>query len=78
VAHHGAILIPEDTVANRPSIPVKEIVGSSAALDEFTRRILSVPHSAIKAQLDAEKAAKRTSTKRSASRVSGASPKRAR
>jgi len=38
------------------------------AFIEFTRRILSVPHSEIKAKLDAEKAAKRTS-KRSASRV---------
>jgi hypothetical protein len=36
---------------------------------DFTRRILSVPHSVIKAKLDAEKAAKRTS-KRSASRAS--------
>ena len=64
-------------VSNRPSIPAKEIVGSSAAFDEFTRRILSVPHGAIKAKLDAEKAAKRTSTKRSASRASVSSPKRA-
>jgi hypothetical protein len=39
------------------------------AFIDFTRRILSVPHSEIKAKLDAEKAAKRT-PKASASRVS--------
>lgn len=42
----------------------------------FARRIISVPHSEIKAKLDAEKAAKRTSN-RSASRVS-AVPSKAR
>jgi hypothetical protein len=41
---------------------------------DFARRILSVPHSEIKAKLDAEKEAKRTS-KRSASRVPAASSK---
>lgn len=65
-------------MANRATAPAKEIVGTAAALDEFTRRILSVPHSAIKARLDAEKAVKRTSTKRSASRASASSPKQAR
>jgi hypothetical protein len=37
---------------------------------DFVRRILSVPHSEIKAKLDAEREAKRTS-KAPASRVSG-------
>jgi len=60
-------------MANRASIPAKEVVGTKAALDVFTRRILAVPHSKIKAALEAEKAEKRTSLKRSASRVSGAS-----
>lgn len=40
---------------------------------EFTRRILSVPHSEIKAKLDAEREAKRTPKR--ASRVSGAPSK---
>jgi hypothetical protein len=35
----------------------------------FARQILSVPHSEIKAQIDAEKAAKRTA--KASSRVSG-------
>lgn len=60
-------------MANGPTTPAKDVVGTTAALDQFTRRILSVPHSTIKAKLDAEKAAKRTSLKRSASRDSAAS-----
>jgi len=54
-------------VANGPTTPAKDVVGTKAALDEFTRRILAVPHSEIKAAMDAEKEAKRTS-KASASR----------
>lgn len=56
-------------MSGRPSIPAKEIRGNSDALDSFTRRIMQVPHSAIKAKLDAEK---RTPKSR-ASRVSAAS-----
>lgn len=59
-------------MANRPTIPAKEVKGNAAALDEFTRRILSVPHSAIKAKLEAEKR-----TPKPASRDSVALPKRA-
>jgi len=54
-------------LANGPTARANEIVGTKAALDLFTRRILAVPHSQIKAALDAENAAKRT-PKRSASR----------
>jgi len=54
-------------MANGPTTSAKNVVGSKAALDTFMRRILAVPHSEIRAQLDAEKAAKRT-PKRSASR----------
>ena len=42
--------------------------------NEFTRRILAVPHSEIKAQLDAEKEAKRTSTNVASRRVSHPKP----
>jgi hypothetical protein len=42
----------------------------------FVRRLMAVPHSELKARLDAEKEAKRAS-KASASRVSGVRPKRA-
>jgi hypothetical protein len=47
-------------MANGPTTPAKDVVGTKAALDEFTRRILAVPHSRIKAALDAEKAKKKT------------------
>jgi hypothetical protein len=46
----------------------RTIKGDFETFKAFTRQILSVPHSEIKAQLDAEKAAKRTA--KSASRVS--------
>lgn len=65
-------------MANRSTVPAKEVVGTAAALDAFMHRILAVPHSKIKAALEAEKAAKRTSSKRSASRVSASSSKVAR
>ena len=62
-------------MANGPTTQAKDVVGTTAALDSFTRRILAVPSSQIKAALEAEKTGKRTSPKRSFSRVSGASPK---
>lgn len=60
-------------LANGPITPAKDVVGTTAALDTFTRRILQVPYSAIKAKLEAEK----RTPKRSASRASASSPKRA-
>lgn len=65
-------------MANGPTTPAKDVVGTKAALDEFTRRILAVPHSKIQAALDAEKAAKRgpKTASRRASRVSGHLPRR--
>jgi hypothetical protein len=61
---------------NRPTIPAKEITGNSGVFTDFMRKLISVPHSEIKAKLDAEKKAKRT-PKASASRASASSPKRA-
>jgi hypothetical protein len=55
-------------MANHPKSPAKNPTGDFSRFTEFARQILSVPHSEIKAQLDAEKAAKRTP--KSASRVS--------
>jgi hypothetical protein len=63
-------------VANPPTTSGKNDTGDFNRFTEFTRRVLSVPHSEIKAKLDAEKAAKRT-PKRRASRVSGVPAKRA-
>lgn len=61
-------------MANGPATPAKDVVGTKAALDSFMRRILAVPHSEIKAQLDAEKAAKRTSKRSASRRVSHPKP----
>lgn len=62
-------------MSGRTTTPAKDVVGTKAALDEFTRRLMAVPHSKIRAAIEAEKQEKRTSTKRHASRVSGASAK---
>jgi hypothetical protein len=49
-------------------------IQSQDTFTEFVRRIVSVPHSEIKAKLDAEREAKRTS-KAPPARVSGAPSK---
>lgn len=62
-----------------PIAPVSSCQNEPGDFDRFTnfvRRIVAVPHSEIKAALDAEKAEKRTS-KASASRVPVSAPKRA-
>jgi hypothetical protein len=64
-------------MANGPTTLAKDVVGTTAALDSFMRRMLAVPSSKIKAALEAEKAGKRTSVKHSASRVSVSLPKQA-
>jgi hypothetical protein len=48
----------------------------NAKFTNFVRRIVAVPHSEIKAKLDAEKEARQAS-KPSSSRALGVSPKRA-
>ena len=53
----------------RPIAPPTETHGDFDKFTDFMRRLVAVPHSEIKAQLDAEKEAKRT-PKASASRVS--------
>jgi hypothetical protein len=60
-----------------PKIPepsAKNVTGDFDQYKDFMRGLLSVPHSIIKARLDAEKAVKRTP--KSASRVSGVPAKR--
>jgi hypothetical protein len=52
----------------KPKPSAKNESGDFERFSNFARQILSVPHSEIKAQLDAEKAAKRTA--KSAFRVS--------
>jgi|GEM_PF-1661304 len=52
-----------------------EVRGDRATFETFMRRLIQVPHSEIKAALDAEKERKRNPF--SAVRVSGVRPKRA-
>jgi hypothetical protein len=59
----------------KPINPAKNEPGDFGKFTDFMRRLVAVPHSEIKARLDAEKEAKRTS-KASSSRASGASSKR--
>jgi hypothetical protein len=54
---------------NVKSESAKNVTGDFKKFKDFARQVLSVPHSEIKAQLDAEKAAKRT-PKAPASRAS--------
>jgi hypothetical protein len=61
---------------NVKSESAKNVTGDFEKFKDFARQVLSVPHSEIKAQLDAEKAAKRT-PKGPASRASVSSSKRA-
>lgn len=61
-------------MANGPTTRAKDVVGTSAVFTEFTRRILAVPHSEIRARLDAEKKAKRTSRNVASRRVSRPKP----
>ncbi|MGB0065199.1 MAG: hypothetical protein WBP85_12200 [Terracidiphilus sp.] len=52
----------------------KDVTGDFEQYKDFMRKLLSVPHSEIKARLDAEKEAKRTP--KSSSRVSAVQAKR--
>jgi hypothetical protein len=59
----------------KPKPSARNVTGDFDEFSNFARQILSVPHSEIKAQLDAEKAEKRTS--KDASRASGEGSNRA-
>lgn len=45
--------------ARLPISPSKDVQGDFAQFTDFMRRVVAVPHSKIKAKLDAEKMAKR-------------------
>jgi hypothetical protein len=57
-------------VPSQPTGSAKNETGDFAKFTDFMRRLVAVPHSEVKAKLDAEKAAKRTPKKKRASRVS--------
>jgi hypothetical protein len=55
----------------RPANPAKNVEGDFGKFTNFMRRLVAVPHSEIKAKLDAERKAKaRKSSRTSASRAS--------
>jgi len=71
-ARHTSPVVPQKP--NRPTHSAKNVTGDFDRFTHFMRQLVSVPHSEIKAKLDAEKRAKarkRTHSKRSASRDSG-------
>ena len=53
----------------------QEFDKNADSFTDFMRRLVAVPHSEIRAKLDAEKAAKKRKPKPSASRASASSPK---
>ena len=58
---------------NRPNLSAKNEQGEFGKFKSFMRRLVAVPHSEIKAKLDAEKKVKKRRAKRaSASRASRA------
>jgi hypothetical protein len=58
-------------MANHPKAPAKNPTGDFGQFTNFVRRLVAVPHSEIKAKLDAEKRAK-TRKRKAASRASHA------
>jgi hypothetical protein len=59
-------------MANHPKSPAKNPTGDFGQFTDFMRRLVAVPHSEIKARLDAEKQAKKQQKKLSSSRASHA------
>ncbi len=55
---------------NRPKHPAKNDEGDFGKFKDFATQLMAVPHSKIKAALDAEKQAKLRKSKTSASRAS--------
>jgi hypothetical protein len=58
-------------MANHPKPSAKNVTGDFGQFTNFVRRLVAVPHSEIKAKLDAEKRAK-TRKRKAASRASSA------
>jgi hypothetical protein len=56
--------------ARLPISPAKDVQGDFAQFTDFMKRVVAVPHSKIKAKLDAEKQAKRKAKTLSVSRDS--------
>jgi hypothetical protein len=59
-------------MSKSPNASAKNVTGDFGKFTDFRRRLVAVPHSEIKAKLDAEKQARKQRTKRVSSRVSRA------
>jgi hypothetical protein len=59
-------------MANHPKPSAKNEQGEYATFETALKKVLSVPHSALKAQLDAERRARRQRAKRASDRASRA------
>jgi len=62
-------------VSPKPTSPTqsaKNVTGDFGKFTDFMKRLVAVPHSEIKAKLDAEKQAKQRQKKRASSRASHA------
>ncbi len=66
---HTPIVVPQKPT--HPATPLKNVEGDFGQFTNFVRRLVAVPHSEIKAKLDAEKRAK-TRKRKAASRASHA------
>jgi hypothetical protein len=64
-------------VPKQPTDLAKDVRGDSDTFTNFMRRLIQVPHSEIKAIIDAEKQTRRKRKLFPVSRVSGGRPKRA-
>ena len=62
----GSNVSPKPT---HPRQSAKNVTGDFGKFTDFMRRLVAVPHSEIKAKLDAEKQAKKQQKKRSSSRA---------
>ena len=59
-------------MANHPEAPAKNPTGEYAIFETALKKVLSVPHSALKAHLDAEKRARKRRGKRASGHASRA------
>ena len=57
-------------MADHPKTSAKNATGDFGQFKDFMRRLVAVPHSEIKAKLDAEKQAKQRKRRKPASRAS--------
>ena len=59
-------------MANHPEAPAKNPTGEYATFENALKKVLSVPHTALKAELDREKRVRKQRRKRASDRASHA------